>query len=265
MRFFAFESYGVRIRIESNRKSLLMRVKNMANRVLLGRMTEIDPVHVKRTFTVLDRKGQLFLFQDGRLEAESPTPRLFFNYFETLLRVAVAEFAKGVIFIHAGAVGWKGKAIVFPANSFKGKTTLVAALVKKGAVYLSDEYAILDENGMVHPFPKPLSIRDPKRQFRQVDVEVSTLGGISGTEPLPVGVVIFTRFRKNGRWRPEILSQGNGVMQMMQHTIPLRSNAEFSLAVLKSVASRAIMMSSSRCDVKISADEIIDFVDKKIF
>jgi hypothetical protein len=42
--------------------------------------------------------------------------------------------------------------MVLPGKSFAGKTTLVAALVRAGAEYWSDEYAVLDANGDVHPY-----------------------------------------------------------------------------------------------------------------
>src|ERR687894_479249 len=45
-----------------------------------------------------------------------------------------------------------GRALVRPGPSLSGKTTLVAALVRSGAAYLSDEFAVLDPEGRVHPY-----------------------------------------------------------------------------------------------------------------
>ena len=64
----------------------------------------------------------------------------------------LAERARNRIFIHAGVVGWQGRAIVIPGRSFSGKSTLVAALLQAGATYYSDEFAVLDGRGYVHPF-----------------------------------------------------------------------------------------------------------------
>ena len=90
--------------------------------------------------------------------------------FVSRIRLTIAEFAVRRVFIHGGPVGWKGKAIVLPARSFEGKTTLVAELVKLGASYLSDEYAVVDETGFVHPFAKPLSIRASEGSLLQTDI-----------------------------------------------------------------------------------------------
>ena len=43
-------------------------------------------------------------------------------------------------------VTWgRGRAIVIPGRTFSGKSTLVAELVRAGATYYSDEYAVEDE------------------------------------------------------------------------------------------------------------------------
>jgi hypothetical protein len=80
---------------------------------------------------------------------------------ESEIRQTVAKGAARRTFVHAGVVGWNGRAILVPGRSRSGKTTLVAELVKAGAQYLSDEFAVLDGRGRVHPFAKPLSIRGP--------------------------------------------------------------------------------------------------------
>ena len=79
--------------------------------------------------------------------------------YESDLQLLVAEEARSRFFVHSGAVGWKGKAILIPGRRLSGKTTLVAELVRAGATYYSDEYAVLDANGFVHAYEKPLSIR----------------------------------------------------------------------------------------------------------
>ena len=70
-----------------------------------------------------------------------------------------AEPLRMLIFIHAGVVAQDGVAIALPGVSFAGKTTLVSALVRAGAVYYSDEFAVIDKRGVVNPYPKALSVR----------------------------------------------------------------------------------------------------------
>ena len=163
----------------------------------------------------------------------------------------------------AGVVGWHGKAIIIPARSFRGKTTLVKELTKVGAQYYSDEYAVLDEEGLVHPFPKMLSIRGFKDDYQQTDFSVESLGGVRGIVPLPVGMVLMTEFQKGAEWQPQILSEGFGVMEMLSHTIPIRYNPNFSLKVLNKTVNRAIIVKTKRGEAKDFAVKLLSFFENK--
>jgi hypothetical protein len=174
-----------------------------------------------------------------------------------MLRISVAEYARENVFIHAGVVGWKGKAIIVPANSYAGKTTLVTELVKNGAAYYSDEYAVLDEQGLVHPFPRDLSVRDDS--FNEMDVPVADFGGVTGTEPIPVGAVVITEFKEDGAWNPVKLTAGQGIMEVIPHTIPRNFNTKFSLKVLNTAISDAIILKSPRGDARDLALTLLSF------
>jgi hypothetical protein len=51
------------------------------------------------------------------------------------LHFGVAIAARRRLFVHAGVVGWRGRAILIPGRTCSGKTTLTAALVRAGATY----------------------------------------------------------------------------------------------------------------------------------
>jgi hypothetical protein len=65
------------------------------------------------------------------------------------------------LLVHAGVVCTDdGRAVVIPAAGGSGKSTLVAGLVRAGFGYLTDEAAAIDPvTGMVHPFPKALTVK----------------------------------------------------------------------------------------------------------
>src|SRR5215217_1450746 len=71
---------------------------------------------------------------------------------EGQIRGQVAIRAPERTFVHAGAIEHEGRAIIFPGHSFSGKTTLTEAFVRAGATYYSDEFAVLDNDGRVHPY-----------------------------------------------------------------------------------------------------------------
>lgn len=65
-----------------------------------------------------------------------------------------------LLFVHAGAVELGGRACVLVGSSGSGKTSTVAALLARGAAYLSDEVALLDpEHSTISPFHFPMAIK----------------------------------------------------------------------------------------------------------
>jgi hypothetical protein len=64
------------------------------------------------------------------------------------------------LLLHAGAVQASEGAIVFPAASGGGTSTLVAGLVRLGFGYLSDEIVALSlDPTSVQPYPKPITLK----------------------------------------------------------------------------------------------------------
>lgn len=263
-RVFCFESYGVTVRIESDDQELLEKAEAAVRKDLLNRIRIIDNLESKPDHSYgfsFNKERELFLlFKDGLEFTDGAFESSFFKFFGSVLRIEVAEGAVGKVFIHAGVVGWKGRAVVIPANSFRGKTTLVAELVKNGAEYYSDEYAIVDERGLIHSFPRMLSIRSDDGQ-REDEITVESFGGKIGNDPLPAGLIIITEFEAGAEWNPEILTLGQGIIEIIPHTIPRIFNPEFSLKVLKTMASRAIIAKGSRGEAKTFAKTILSFFD----
>jgi len=175
--------------------------------------------------------------------------------FESHVQLTVAEHAKRRVFVHAGVVGWKNRAILIPGLSHTGKTTLVHRLIRAGATYYSDEYAVLDERGHVHPYPRPLGMRSSKSSSAK-KVMPEEIGAAVGLKPLRVGLVISTTYRDEGRWRPRRLTRGKGVLELMANTVSARSQPELALSVLPKAVESATILKGVRGD----ALEIVDSI-----
>lgn len=180
---------------------------------------------------------------------------------ESEVALTVGALSPERVFLHAGVVGWQGQAIVLPGRSFAGKSTLVAALVRAGATYYSDEYAVLDDEGWVHPYPRPLSLREAEGRRR---CGVEELGGKRGAEPLPVGLVALCRYQPGGRWRPRRLTAGRAVFAMLADAVPARVQPERVLQTLHRVATRAAVVTSARGEAAETVGALASELEKGI-
>ncbi len=263
--YLAIESYGVKLKLYCAREEILNEIKERIKKILPeGLYRNISYRTAVHSFSVRQNRNYKFVLFKGKQKIEFGNEKeIFLKYLDWQIRLTIAEFAADRIFLHAGVVAWKGKAIIIPAKSFGGKTTLVKELTKMGARYYSDEYAVLDENGFVHPFPKMLSVRGETNEFLQIDYPVEAFGGVQGIEPLPVALVLITEFEKGAQWEPQILSEGFGIMEMLSHTIPIRYNPKFALKVLNKTVNRAIIVKTKRGEANDFALQLLSFFENK--
>ena len=112
----------------------------------------------RATLGVIHRQG-LSVEVDGLEVATGLSHLAALDVLESELQLLVDRHAQPHVIVHAGVVSNGGQAIVLPGRSGAGKTTLVRALVAAGARYYSDEYAVLDALGQVHPYARRPSVR----------------------------------------------------------------------------------------------------------
>ena len=263
---FQFESYGVFIEINSNEQWIIDSAAEVAKVSLLGNVRKVRRKRFDYRFDLtLTQGGRYLMIQNGQRISSGRSKMKFFKFFDAMIRVSIGESAPDLVFLHAGVVAWKGKAIVMPADSFQGKTTLVAELVRRGAEYYSDEFALIDEDALVHPFARDLSMRSTVNgAVREDPIKVEDLGGKAGTVALPVSLVLLTSYVQGARWRPQVLSPGSGVLSMIPFTLSMPIRPETSMRVLNNVAQNAIIISSRRSSAENFVKILLDFVDKSV-
>lgn len=176
--------------------------------------------------------------------------------FESDLQLYVAERAPRRIFVHAGVVGWKGRAVVIPGRSLSGKTTLVAELVRAGADYYSDEYAVIDRDGRVHPYARPLAVREGVG-LRQTRRTVEEFEGRAGEGPLPVGLVVVSRYERGASWRPRPLTPGECVLELLSNTVPARRSPTRAMSVLTKAAAGTDACAGPRGEAAVVAQAVM--------
>src|SRR2546423_2118254 len=255
----SFSAYGVRVGLRVNDKAILKRV---LTRLPPGsRPSDVRVVNHLYSLTGFanNSNGRVRRFNLGYWNlarfARTSSFEDLLDQFESHLQLTVAEYAPRRVFVHAGVVGFKERAIVIPGISFSGKSTLVVELLRAGATYYSDEYAVIDERGRVNPYARDLRIRAAE----SIGVErlrPEQLGAGIGSKPLRVGLVVSTNFKDGPRWRPRELTQGKAGLEPLANTVSARSQPAMALRFLpKALASARILKG-----VRGNASEIIESI-----
>jgi len=244
---FSFSSYGVELGVRATDVEILVYLQGHLPLYSKGSSAGV----VERLFSVLtvtdtkSRASRYNLYWDQMLFAKNVSLEDLQDKFSAVASLAVAELSDEKLFIHCGVVEWKGKAILLPGRSHCGKSSLVAELVKSGARYYSDEFAVIDNEGYVSAYPKPISLRDPVTKIQR-DVAIEDIGGKTGSKRLPVGLVLVTQYKAGARWKPEELSPGRGLLHLLDNTHSAQRAPEQAMRTLKRVAEGARIISSPR-------------------
>lgn len=240
---FSFRAYGLLIGVRANESEVL---DELRGKLPFGSSpadaTEVDYLYSIRVGSEDKRKGTRrfhLLYADAvQLGRTLDWPQLL-DAFEKDVELFVGERASGRVFVHAGVVTWKGRAIVLPGSTMAGKSTLVAELVRAGATYFSDEFAILDEAGLVHPFRRPLSLRTAGEPGANKHTPDDVPCHEASVQPAPVGCVLVSTYKAGARFRPRLLSAGTTCLELLQHTLSARSQPDLVLPVLRAVTQGA--------------------------
>ncbi|MFN2576993.1 MAG: hypothetical protein ABR607_04815 [Pyrinomonadaceae bacterium] len=261
----SFRSYGVRVGLRVNDKAILKHL-----------ITRLPPNFKQTRRRVVDHLYSLTGFANelnGRIRrfnlaywnlvrfARTRSFDELLDRFESHLQLTVAEYAPRRVFVHAGVVEWKGKAILIPGPSFSGKSTMVAELLRAGATYYSDEYAVIDESGRIHPYARDLRIRSAEAGVDRLRAEQLSAG--TGSKPLRVGLVISTKFKDGARWRPRELTRGKAVLELLANTVSARSQPEMALSFLPKALESARILKGGRGEASAIVEQIMRSVTSR--
>lgn len=176
------------------------------------------------------------------------------------VQLSIAAHATDAVFIHAGAVAWNGAGIVLPGGSFVGKTTLVTALVRAGAEYYSDEYAVLGPDGRLIPYAKPLSVRTAGGTIPIPPGEL----GLVGESAVDVRLVVISHFEAGATWQPKLHRGAEVALPLVENAVAATVRPIDVLDVAARVAGTAVLARGARPDadaVALSLLELLELLD----
>jgi hypothetical protein len=250
---------GARIGVRSNDRQVLRRLaRRLPPHAEVGPWGPANRIYSVRATGGTPKEHALFRNRTEIMRSRSAEEIV--DLLASELNESVARFASD-LFVHAGVVGWRGRAIVVPGLSMSGKSTLVAELIRQGASYYSDEYAVIGEDGqIIHSYPKPLSMRRPKGKPQHLSAK--SLGGKIGRTRLPLGLIVVAKYRSGATWEPRPLSEAESMMALMANTVMARARPEMTMQRLARAVQGAIGLEGRRGDAKEVAHALIRLADK---
>jgi len=261
MELVSCSAYGVQISLQT-RFDLLAHLPSPLIPVDLGRNSE-DGQHVRFEFdeTRSTEGRPLFVVaEDGARLFASPDVKVAAQTLESRVHLQVAALTDQAVFVHAGVVAWRGRALILPGPSHSGKSCLVASLIAAGATYYSDEYAVIDQEGRIHPFPRRLRLRRAMGPGSPAAAIAFAVNG-NALEPLEPAWIMNLRYRADGIWDPQELSPGQAMLALLENTVAVRRQSELTLRTLRRVVQSAAGWQSQRGEADQAAGEIVRLMD----
>lgn len=263
---FCFRTFGVRIGVRVDDPAMIKRIESY----LPAGWSFDESIATRRLYSLvvngrMSRPGLRhyhFLYCNSQSLARTLNEEELLETFESDLNAYIAQAARNRFFVHAGVIEWKGKAIVIPGCSKSGKTTLVQEFVRYGAKYYSDEFAVFDRRGYVHPFARPLAIRQ-RTTHTKIRVSAAQLGGKTGIKPLPVGLLLFTAYRASARWNPRAISPGRGAIEVLKNTLCARQRPASTLAFLQRAAQGSCLLRGVRGEARDLVEAVLESLESQ--
>lgn len=255
---FSFEAFGVPLAVEIGGSATPSLVGAVRAILPPGRVPLVPPSRTIATLAITARGGAFLVRGIDHSDRTHAVQREAVHALDAELRSILALVAPDHVFIHAGVVRGADGAIVVPGRSMSGKTTLVAALVRAGASYLSDEYAVLEPNGLVWPYPRSLSFRDP--DGGRTDVAPSVLGRQAPHQGVSVKLVVTSTYRPGATWHPNERTAAEGALALIDNAVAARVRPAEVLAAATAVARSSRHLSGDRGDAETVAHALLTLV-----
>jgi hypothetical protein len=247
----AFESFGVPVALTTNEAASVDDLRALVpphaepcppdavQHQLLLRRTAAGPYDVRYQI----RGGEALSEHDPLAWVATTVERTFaLAMVDSYVHNTVALHAPEHVFIQGAVVADGDRALVMPAKPLTGRTTLARALVEAGLEYVSDEYVVLDEDGRVHPYARPLNGAAP----------------VVPPGPLTVGAVVVTSYWPDAKWEPIRRSHGEGLLALMSHAVGGQERPDLTLrAIRNAIAGQPPVLETPRGEADDAAGHLV--------
>jgi hypothetical protein len=214
-----------------------------------------EPADADAVFRVLPAGEGFQVRAEDKAVAHSATLETLIPQLQSLLDDGLVRRLTGVVAVHAGAVALGGSAVLLPGPSHAGKSTLVAELVRRGCVYFSDEYALIDDLGLAHPYPRALMLRNGQAQSRPV--LPSEWKATVGCAPAPVKLVLAVQHAPGSSWNIRRVPQSEMLLMLLKNTPHSISDSTNLTSALLRTSGAAACFAGTRGEAADAASRIL--------
>jgi hypothetical protein len=176
-----------------------------------------------------------------------------------LIDEAVIQRLTKLYAVHAGAVLLAGRGLLLPGGTHAGKSSLVVELLRRGARYLSDEYALIDPQGRVHSYPRPLLLRNGRP--KQSAVLPEDCNSSTADAPAPVGWILSLEYQSARSWSVAKVSQSLAMLSLLQNTPHALADSPEMVSSFQRAVAGAVCYAGQRAEAVDAVDHILRLVD----
>ena len=216
---------------------------------------EADSAHPDISLHLERLGGEFRLLKDGEVVASASQAIGLVPHLIHAVDEAVVQRLRTLRAVHAGTVVLGGKALLLPGATHSGKSSIVAELLRLGATYFSDEYALIDPDGLAHPYPRPLLLRNAS--LEQSPALAGECNAQVGDAPAPVGWILLLEYQAGCSWRLTPVPQSLSLVALLQNTPHALADSPELIEMFQRAVAGATCYAGRRAEAADAAAEII--------
>lgn len=219
---------------------------------------DINSAHPEISIRIARSGEEFHLLVDGAPVVSASQAIELVPHLIHIVDEAVIQHLATLRAVHAGTVLWGGRALLIPGKTHSGKSSMVAELLRRGATYFSDEYALVDTEGRIHPYPRPLLLRNDSDE--QFPVLPSELNAAVGTGPAAVGWILLLNYEPGGAWSVHAVPQSLALLGLLKNTPHALADSPQMASAFQHAVEGASCYAGSRPDAADAAGKILELI-----
>ena len=159
--------------------------------------------------------------------------------------------------LHAGAVSFGEKTLLFPGHSGQGKTTLTLCCLSKGARLITDEVVLINpETTHISPFPRTLSIKQGilkylpillpsvessymRKIYQATCLNVAAFSCVPTHETRTIDGIVFPHYAPQSRTNLHVIKKSQALVHLFKHTTNRQQFPTTCLNILANIVEKA--------------------------